>query len=585
MSLDVNSLHLIPTIDPRLDIQKLQKLLYGIESVSTNNLFRVFPINNITPSGFSITANPSNNKVFVDRKLYNQVQFILTWTGVSGGAGIPLLQCPGLPTAPGVSNFPNAQYYDAPRAYGLSNSISNVAISLNGQGVTTNLQQYIRALTRYSNSVECQDQLCGYSPNMLDQFVEYKNGNGFARDPLRGYGDNPYQCPRGGFINAIVLRNDSTGVADTAQVQLTLMEPVYLSPMNNWCGRDEEPSFVQLATISETITFSGRGTNNQNLISTLWSHSSLSPSTFTSFNVSTPDGGSNFIYLEMEPPLDLVIPPTIVYPYVEPYYLQTQKTVVTAGTTANGMQLDNIQLTSIPERVYIWVNKRDQDYSWTDSDTYFAINKIDITFNTKSGILSTATPEMLYNMAVRNKTNSNYRQFVKDVGSVLCLRFGEDIPLSNLLAAGSRGSYNFTATISATNNSSQDIVPSINVLFIYTGTFTISNGSCYKNIGLLTENNVLAVKQSNEEPIPSAPPFDALGTGTMMGGVNWSNVLRKLKKIARFGIEVGKRVVPKLAPQYLPVVQAADILARKAGFGSAVGGRRLSRKQMLEMMD
>ena len=586
MSLDVSSLHLVQSIDPRLDIEKLSKLLYPVETTGTDNLFRFFPINNITPSGFTVSANPSNNQVFVDKKIYNQIKFILTFIGQSAGAGINLLQCAGLPTTlTALQNAGNTAYYDAPRAYALSNTMSNVAISLNGSKVDTNLQQYIRALTRYGNNVQCQDQDLGYSPTMLDQSQQYSDLDGFARDPLRGYGDNPYQCPRGGFINALVTRNDSTGLAgDVAIVELTLMEPVYLSPMSNACDGDE-PGFVQLNTITETVTFSGRGINNQGLVSTLWSHSTESKSTFSSFNVTTPVGSSNLIYLEVQPPLEMIIPKTIVYPYVEPYYLQTEKgNTIVSGTSAN-VVFDNVQLSSIPERVYIWATKRDQDYTWTDTDTYLGIDLLNITFNTKPGIVSTAEREQLYNISVRNKTNSNYRQFIQDVGSVVCLRFGQDIPLNNLLAGGSRGSYNFTGNVTLKNNYAVNVIPSINFLFIYSGTFTISNGRCIKNIGLLTDYDVLTTKQQNEMPIPSPPPYNALGSGRLQGGISWGDFLSFAKKVGRAGINAAKFVVPKLAPEFSPVVTAADILAKKAGFGSAVGGKRMSRKHMLKMLE
>lgn len=585
MSLDITSLNLVQTIDPRLDIQKLSKLLYGVESVGTDNLFRVFPLTNANTSNFTVTANPSNNRVFVDRKVYLQMQFELNFVGVSGGAGIPLLQCPGLPTQAPLSNYPNAAYYDAPRAYGLSNTLNDIAVSLNGSKINTNLQQYIRALTRYSNNIECQDQKLGYSPTMLDQSQEYSQLDGFNRNPLAGYGDNVYQTPRGGFINAVVTVNTATGVADTAQVILTLMEPIYLSPLSNACDRDE-PGFIQLNTLSVSGTFSGRGTNIQGLASTLWSHSSLSPSTFSAFGQRIISNNCNLIYLEIQPPLDMIIPQTIVYDYVEPYYVQTVKTGgITAGTTVVGLSLDNIQLTSVPERVYIWVDEQDPDYDWTNTDTFFGIQQINITFNTKSGILSTATPEMLYNISVRNRTNSNYRQFINDVGSVLCLRFGEDIPLNNLVAPGSRGSYNFTANLSVKNNSSRTIVPAINLLFMYSGTFAISNGRCFKNIGLLTEGDVLNTKQTNELPMPASPPYNALGTGgSLAGGISWSDFTSFFKKLGRAGINAAQKVVPILAPEFTPVVTAADVLARRAGFGKSVGGKKLTRKEMLKML-
>ena len=602
MSLSSSNLNLIPTIDPRLDVEKLQKLLYGVETVASDSLYKVFPITSINSSNFSVTANPSNKGVFIDRKIFLQIKFILTFNGNSGSAGRTLLQCAGLPST--VSTAGNTAFYDAPRAYGLSNSLSSIKVQFNGADVSTNLQEYIRALTRYSNNVECQDKDLGFSPTMLDQSLNYSDLAGFNRDPLRGYGDNDLQCPRGGFINCVVTRNDSTGTNnDVAIVELTLMEPIYLSPMANMC-RSEQPSFYDQSTLSINGNFKGRGNTNQGLISTLWSHSTSSLSTFSSFNVVADAGSSNLIYLELKPPLGLPMPMSTVYDYVEPFYTSTIKSAQLTRTQAN-LKGDNIQLNSIPERVYIWVNKQDADSTWTDTDTYFSIEQIGITFNTRSGILQEASPEMLYTIANRNFTNSNYRQFRKDVGSVLCLRFGEDIPLANLLVPGSRGSYDFVANVSATNNYSVTVTPQINFLFMYTGTFKIENGTCSKHVGILTQQDVLNVIESKQAPIPSKPPFNALGSGalmggSMMGGFSWGEFLDFFKKAGRTAINVGKAVAPILAPQFVPGLEVADRVASAVGVGrrsaprrsapsrssggTQIGGKKLSRTQMLNML-
>lgn len=586
MSLDVTNLNLVPTVDPRINVQKLSKLLYGIESTGSDSLFNVVPLTTASINGINASINPSNNQVVVDRKVYLQMQFLLTFTGNSTVLGVPLLQCPGLPVS-GVSNFPNAQYYDAPRAYGLSNTMSILTAQLNGTPITTNLRDYMRALTRYGNNHNCQDQITGYSPTMLDQSLNYDDMIAFNnRNPMAGYGDNYYQTPRGGFINAVVERNDATGLpGDIAVVRLTLMEPLFLSPLNTAC-REDLPGFVQLSSLQIIAKFSGRGSNNEGLISTLWSHNPTSPSTFSSFETLVIPGNCNLIYFQITPPLDYVIPKTIVYDYVEPYLSKTDKASVPAGSQVVGISLNSIQLNSIPERVYIWIDKKDPDYSMTDTDTYFSIEQLSITFNGKSGILGTATPDMLYNIAVRNKTNSNYRQFRRDVGSVLCLRFGEDIPLNTLLAPGSRGSYDFSATFSATNNYSVAVTPSISVLFIYAGTFTISNGRCLTNLGIITQNDVLSVKQSGQVPIPAVIPLNSLGgcSENMQGGFGWSDFTNFFKKIGRTAIDIGKEIVPALAPQYTPAIKAADVLARTIGFGSAVGGKKLSRQKMLKML-
>ena len=76
-----------------------------------------------------------------------------------------------------------------------------------------------------------------------------------------------------------------------------------------------------------------------------------------------------------------------------------------------------------------------------------------------------------------------------------------------------------------------------------------------------------------------APPaYDALGLGF------WSDLVNFFKKAGRTAINVAKPLVRTLAPEFLPVVEGADVLARTVGFGKMRGGKKLTRAQMLKMM-
>lgn len=597
MSLGVESLNLIPTIDPRLDIKKLEKRLYGVETVATENTYQVFPITNISASGFTVTCNPPNRGVFVDRRFLVQVTFRLTFTGNNPTPGGMLINAPGLRHLPGVTK--GSFSGDAPRAYGLSNCMTNIQVSLNGETISSNLSQYLRTLMRYHNYVDCQNYQNSYTPTMLDQTFEYNQADvdqNSARNPLRGYGDNPMQCPRGGFVNAVVQSNSAT----SAVVDVTFMEPVYLSPLGFFCDKDK-PSFIQLDTCNIVATFGGRGNSaTGGLGSALWSHARFSgsnpvvanPSMLTNISVSM--GQAYAVFQYMTPPLDMQIPRSLVYDYFNPiYYSNQNNTSIVAGGTSN-ITLNNVQLNSIPERVYIWISKRDQDITVLDTDTFAPFpyqgdasgslgtstnqNVLSITFNNKTGILATSTVENLYEINIRNGSNIDFRQFVFDVGSPICLKFGEDIPLPNLAAAGSRGSYNFSCTMNFTNRYSDPTIFQINALFIHSGVFTISNGKCYRNIGLLTENDVLSTKEQGGFPMEQPPAYDALGA------LSWGDVWNFFKKAGRAAINIGKVAVPRLAPEFTPVVEGADVIAKSIGFGKMRGGKKLSRKQMLKML-
>lgn len=578
MSIGVNALNFVPTIDPKIDVERLEKLMYGIETTAVENTYQTFPIQNYSANSITVVANPPNNQVFVSSKFDQMIKFLITFTGTSGGPGIHLLQAAGLPSAPGVSSG-NA-YYDAPRCFPLANALSNLQVSMNTDQNSINLNQFVRILTRYYNNIQhCQDRMASYTPTMPDQYLQYEDGIGYARSELRGYGDNVLQCPRGGFVNCLITRNDSTGNAgDIATVELTVQEALWLSPLASPCQK-EKPAFAQLNTITITETLNGRGNGIfGGLIASLWSHANpdVSPTVFSNATVEILETNVSFQYLT--PPLDMQIPRTIVYDYVQPQYYAT----VTNSPVSPGSQLSipfqNIQLDGIPEKMYLWVSQRDQDNDMFSTDTAFSIENVSITFNNKPGILAPASKEDLYDIAVKNGCNLSYRQFRKDVGAVLCLKFGEDIPLANLISSGVGGSFNFSGNVLCTNNYNTSIIPSLNTLFINPGTFTISNGKCLREINLLTRNNVLATRNSGVAPIHSPEGLDALG------GFAWSDIVNFFKKAGRTAIDVGKKVVPILAPEYAPVVGAVDQAARSLGFGKMRGGRRLTKREMMAMM-
>lgn len=588
MSLGLEKLNLIETIDPRIDTQKLSKLLYEVENTGLQNTYTVYPVTNFSASNITVQCNPPNRDVMVTPEFFMNVIFQLTFTGTSAAPGIPLLQAAGLPVAAGVN--PGNAYYDAPRANALSKATNTISVAVNGEAFSTNLNQYVRALERYHNDVYEQDVNLSYTPTMLDQSLQYSDLIGQARSELRGYGDNVLQCPRGAYQGALITRNDSTGLpGDIAQVTLNLTAPIYMSPFEY--GYHRQSSFTQIDTINIIQTLGGRGNGVfGGLAGALWSHavpSGLGPvSIFTNVNVSVL--GANAIFQYISAPLTLPKQLSLVYPYVNPVYYATEQSAIAAGNpigqpqVTSQLNLNNVQLNSVPNKVYIWVSKRDMDNTMNDTDTYLEIKNISITFNNQPGILSSADPQSLYRIATRNGCNESYRQFSYNCGSVLCLKFGEDIPLgSDLIAAGSRGSYNFSAQVTVANNYSSGVVPQVSALFIQTGTVTISNGEVMKNVGILTDNDVLNTKSQGGIPIASMDSSSALGAGF------WSDFLNVFKRIGRTAINVAKPIVSSIAPQYSPVVEGADVLAKNLGFGKmqkARGGQKLSRQKMLAMM-
>lgn len=581
MSLGLEKLNFVSTADPRVDLEKLEKLLYSIETTGTTNSYEEFPITNFNANTLNVNVNPPNKDNIVSRRFYLKVEFDLTFVGKSGLNNKCLIQAAQMNAVPALPANTNTAYYDAPRAYALANALNTIQVNLNGQPVNTNLNQYIRALTRFKNNVDCMDIYRSYMPSMLDQFLAYSEGQNFpARDPLRGYGDNMVMTPRGSYWGATITRNDSNNVqGDTAVVHLILIEPIYLSPLGFGC-HDNLPGFLGISTITLLATLGGRGQGVLGGIpGALWSHSTASPATFSS--ITSKITGASFFAQYFAPPLNMKIPKTLVYGYQEPYYVSTIGQKLVAGDQKE-IPVQNTQLTGIPKMVYVWVAQQDLDVDMTSTDTYCSIEGINITWNSTPGILSTATSIDLYNISTRNGINMNYSQFSNHCGSVLALKFGEDIQVNTTQSSGLLGSYQISMKITCTNNYSFDIIPQVGLLFVYEGTFTIDTGVVLKQINILTQNDILDTK-TNAKMLEYPPhAHDALG------GLAWSDVTNFFKRIGkeiiRPGINLAKQIVPAIAPQYAPVVVGADVLAQNLGFGRAKGGKKLTRKQMLKMM-
>jgi hypothetical protein len=596
MSLGLEPLHLTPTIDPRIDIAKLEKLLYAVESGGSTVSYEKFPITNFGAGTINANLNPPNKDNIVSRRIYLEVLFELTFTGtISGPAGsATLIQAAGLKSSgSALANVSkNMGYNDAPRAWALSNSLSTLQVQLNGQPIQTNLNQYIRALTRYMNTPQCQDIYKSYIPSMLDQALTYEEVNISNRNPLKGYYDNMVETPRGGYWGAEIIQNDTSvvpvGAVPTAVIQLRLIEPLYLSPLGISC-QDELPGFLGISTISLQATLGGRGNGQYGgLVGSLWSHSNgpggSSQTTLTSAGAVIKEV---FAYMQyFTPPLNMEIPKSLVYSYAEPYYVSILGTSIAPGAKNQKLSMQNTQLNGIPRMMYVWVAEQDATTSINTTDTYFAINNIQITWNSTPGVLSTASQVDLYNICSRNGTNLSYTQFNGKVGSVLCLKFGEDIQLNTTQSPGVLGSYQIQFDVLVDSFYTVAVVPQIGVLFIYDGTFTIDSGRVTKQINILSQTDVLNTKTTKTTLSRHPTASDALG------GFSWGDVGNFFKKAGRFGIDLAKNIVPGIAPQFSPIVAGVDTLAKSLGFGkkrkprggAMSGGRKLTRREMMGMM-
>jgi len=574
MSINVEELKTVRVIDPRLDINSTNNKTYGIFDGAGQITWKQFISTSFNASQISFTCNPPNERVYVNRKLYITTTFRIDFLGTAPGtgAGQTLLQAKGLKTLAGVS--PGAAHYDAPRCLPMASAISTAQIGMNNDNISSNLNSYWRIMERYHNTYADQNGSYSGTPTMPDMSQEYNElAMGFPLNPLAEYGDNPVQCPRGGFIDAVIEINQvQQGVPgqDAARVTLTVTEPFYLSPWLFGAGQ-EDTAFIQIQTLNILLTLNGRGNGPlAGLGSALWSHSN-SPGAGTLASTTVTVIGSSALFSYMTPDITQSIPSVINYSYFEPNLYATTFDAALPSGASTQYNMNTVNLKSIPNRMYIFVAERDQNCNISTTDTYFAITNLNVTFINVDGLFANATQYDLFQMSQRAGCNLSWRQFKNDVGSVICVQFGVDLALGALQAPGLRGNFSLSMKVTATNvNTTRDIFPTLSVLVINEGVMTIDKQSVIRSVGVLNEKDILASKEM--APVGYKPSGNVYGSGFWKNVQEWFKK-QSPKKAIRAAIDVGKVLSPGN-----PYLTAADLGAKSLGFGrtggAMVGGSR-----------
>lgn len=584
MSVSIQHLNLQRVVDKRIDASEPDNRVYNVlESGVSVSYYDQLNDGGPNISQLTWTLNPPDNGSFVDRRILMQLVFELTFRGTSAGAGIPLLQCAGLSLDPsaggGVST--GLQYYDCPRSWPLARSMQTLELNLGGDSISQAVNQYVTAMLCYNNDVDNQDGFTSMTPTMPDQSQAYADLDGYARDPMRGYGDNANQCPRGGFVGATIVRNDATGTpADVAIVRLNVCELLDLSPLLYEKGR-QGLGFRGISTMKMQMSLGGKGTGVlSGLISSLWSHKVLGAgpqSTFSSTSVVALE--AKVKYHCIQAPSTEAIPKSLNYNYSQINSYPTSVNTPFLPGVINEITMNSVQLDSVPTRLIMWVAPQDSLYNINSTDTFFAIDKVEVTFAGQQTLLAAATPQDLYQIARKNGVNLSWRQYTKDVGAVLALDFGEDIPMTTLHAPGVRGSFNLQVKVTCRNLASAAVAPTFNVITISEGVMTIEGGRGVRTIGVLNAQNVLDSKSL--KPVPYMP------SGSVYGGAWYDDVWSFIKRAGRPAINAARAIVPALYPPAAPFVEGVDRAAAAVGIGlprKVRGGAKLSRSQLQALM-
>lgn len=609
MSLSFQPVNPVLVRDPRMILDNQRD--YAILKAGSQTTWKQWNTTSISTTSMNFSCPPPSGSVVVDRKIYLFMPVRLTYTGIPPN-GATLLN---------VSR-------DAPRAFPIASSLDTIQASINNQTISFNCADVIQALMHYNNDRDLKLGDYSMTPTMLDQSQSYSQLFGFVRNPLATFGDSVEDSveQRGGFPFTIVQNPVSNGVNPvTCIIDVAFCEPIYMSPF--YFGKSNSSGFFNVNSMDFTFNFV------QNAANRMWSHDPnlngvnnnlITASTFQigGQNIAGPPftpmigGGSPLLLIQYITPQETqILSPqmAITYPYFDIQRFVTDSNNAVAPGVSQQYTSNNIQISSIPRRVYLYLRERNQDLysSPSNTDTYFQIQNVTAQFLNKSGLLSSATVMDLYKMSKKNHCNMSWTQWsggpvqvpgqfnigatqMGTIGSVLCIEFATDIGLDSLDAPGKLLQSTLQITVTAKNISNRNIVPSLYVVPILEGTFTIQGlGASSTNIGVISSKDILDCQ--------SKPWVNYADIEHVNGGDFWSGLKDFGKKIHDF--VKSNRVISRVLASPLgtlgdialgtvtgvpglPVSKGLAALAHSQGYGMdhngglLIGGKRMSKAQL-----
>lgn len=569
------SLPIVKIQDPKLDI--VPRVYYAQQGAASLTHQQV-TATSATQSQVKFTAYTPSVNVGVDRRMY--MEYTMRFTFGVNADGVPLPNV--VSTSTGFRQYP------------IASTIESINLKLNNSTISQNLDDIIHALHRYGTNAQERNHYMSGSPAYPDQMPAYINNTqnwsmditSGGRNPFVEYSSNPIEVTRNikPWVYDVVY---GTGGQDFVRsFDVTFREPIFL-PLLNWSDH-EALCLFGIQTIDLTVSHS----SFLRMLEGAWDVGDV-PSSITI------EGKPILHLFFVSPQLNQEIPKLLTYPYYEigRYVTTTDRVLLaniksntpsptpeSAGCT-NQVTINNIQLQSIPKRIYIFAQPKRTTESPEAAqypNCFGRINNISINWNSVAGRLSTCRPSDLYRMSVKNGLDMSWLQFSRFCGSVLCVVPSLDLGISPLESGGSRGSYQLAYNMSFTNLFNDDLPYDVYTVPIAEGFCTINDSFVSVDVGVLTESSVASA------PFADAGAYNELKN--MYGGfAGFSKI--DLKKTARVIRDIVGRVAPivQQVSENIPdsraqaVAQVAKTVGKYANKrkGSGLsGGQTMSRRSL-----
>ena len=547
--------------DPRIKLAPEPS--YHIEKGGQDIVYYQETSQNFTNNYVNFTVSVPNERTIVDRNFKVKMVFRATIRSPNNAdQGGPITQM-GTPN-PG-EYVTNNEGFNALRADPIASVTKTARLLINNAEMSFIVDDSIAALKRYKTSQNDTFRYMSMSPCYPDQSLEYSDLIGTNLNPLAGtISASPYNEPRGAFPMKYIGVAPGAANRNEGEVwEYELTENVYVPPA--LFGDAEDSGLAGITKLSLYFNFSD--------LSRMWCHAS------TGYNIETPEiklESAEFLVTFINPQVTEILPERMYYPLFESIDRSTSHPAIAPGfNNQQTITNNNIQLQQIPNRIYIFAARQDSDKTHLTTDTFGSIITLNAKFNGQAGLLSGIKQEQLYQLCVKNGLNMSWRQFSRDVGSVVCIIPSEDFGLNANQSNGLEGQYNLQVQATIVNYSSAPITYDLHVVCIMEGILEVSKGTAVKRMGVVKEANILD---------PSIPVIDKKVISTFYGGNFWSS----MKKFGRNLQKGYKQVAPHMKDIIKYGREGAklykDIKTGKGVGGRFVGGAALSRRDMAEIL-
>lgn len=551
--------------------------------------FKDFSTTSSSNTSTTFSCPPPNPGIIIRRVVKISMPVTIQFNGTGPGVAGDLLQ----PDLDGFRQFP------------LASCMTAVKLTINNSTTTVTPNDIIHAFSQYNTCHTLQERPLSTAPSMGDMSQNYYDLFGSTKNPLASYSSGFSSITRGGFpITAF------TNTHTSASVSAVITEPLFIPPLT-YGYPDACPGLVGVQTFDLEITWGD--------LSRIWSHAdppNTSPATVAAVFAAQPNGvvvtlGIPTLNFEYITPTEVQnIPASVSYSFYNIKRYITSDNQALAPFASRTLVANNFQLSSIPRRLLIYVKRRTIDEDYTTTDTFMQINNINLLWNNSNGLLSSASLQDLYDVAVGNGCNVSFEQwsggpaynlsfvvppigfdsptpqFYGTIGSVLALTPGKDIGLGSLQAPGLLQNFQIQIQVTVKNmNHRESIIPSLYIIVVEDGTFTIQNLSGIQQVGVITPQEILNLSAS--------PDAEVVELDQMMGGNFWTGLkdfgegfvkgVERVLPVIEKGVEIGSKVAPLVAPLLLA---AGDKKGRKkGGCRDMYGGRRLTMNQLAKRLE